>query len=314
MAPFTPFLTEAIYQNLKKYIRETTDEDTRSIHFISFPDVLEKRLRLDVERKFTRMQKVVDLARNLREKNSIGLKVDPPPLQPSPLIMQVPLRQLIVIHHDPLYLDDIKSVEQYILEELNIKDLVFSSDEEKYGVRYSLVADWPVLGKKLRHDIARVKKLLPSVTSDQVKEFMHNKEITLGNIRLAPEDLQVVRTLSPGHPGYQTHSDQDVFVILDTEIYPELESESLARQVINRIQRFRKKAGLLVTDDIQMQYLIVHDPVGLDDAISRHQPLITKILRRPLEKTPHMGPNPRQIAKEELALNGAVFMLRLLEL
>lgn len=200
MAPFTPFLTEAIYQNLKKYIRETTDEDTRSIHFISFPDVLEKRLRLDVERKFTRMQKVVDLARNLREKNSIGLKVDPPPLQPSPLIMQVPLRQLIVIHHDPLYLDDIKSVEQYILEELNIKDLVFSSDEEKYGVRYSLVADWPVLGKKLRHDIARVKKLLPSVTSDQVKEFMHNKEITLGNIRLAPEDLQVCFPLPPSPP------------------------------------------------------------------------------------------------------------------
>ncbi|KAG4302418.1 hypothetical protein PCK1_001254 [Pneumocystis canis] len=297
MAPFTPFLTETIYQNLRKYIPKTTDDDVRSIHFVSFPEILQERLQPDVERRFSRMQKVIDLARNLREKNSIGLKV--------------PLRQFIVIHHDEQYLEDIKSLEQYIIEELNIRNLILSSDEEKYGVCYSLVTDWSVLGKKLRQDVVKVKKSLSNVTSDQVKKFIEDKEIVIENIKLVEEDLQVVRTLHIEYTAdYQINSDQDVSVILETKIYPELKSESLVREVINRVQRFRKKAGLLVTNDVQMEYFITHDPIGLDDAIFQHQSLLTKILRRSLEKNPEImnETNSRQIAREEHNVRGATII------
>lgn len=302
MAPFTPFLTESIYQNLKKYISNTTKDDVRSIHFISFPEVIQERFQLDVERRFSRMQKVVDLARNLREKKMIGLKI--------------PLMQLIVIHHDEQYLDDVKSVEQYIKEELNVRDLVFSSDEDKYGIRYNLIADWPVLGKKLRKNINKIKKSLPNVTSDEVKKFMYDKEIIVDGIKLIEEDLQVVRVLDiENADDYQMNTDQDVFIILETKIYPELKNESLAREVINRVQRLRKKVGLQVMDDIQMEYTIINDPIGLEDAIFQHQNLLSKILRRPLEKKEIMNEvNPKQIVKEEQDVQGATFMLRLLKL
>ncbi|KAG4302480.1 hypothetical protein PCK1_001316 [Pneumocystis canis] len=104
------------------------------------------------------------------------------------------------------------------------------------------------------------------------------------------------------------------YIILETKIYPELKSESLVREVINRVQRFRKKAGLLVTDDVQMEYFITHDPIGLDDAILQHQTLLIKILRRPLEKNPQVmnETDLRQIAREEHDVKGAVMMLRLL--
>ncbi|KTW26416.1 isoleucine-tRNA ligase [Pneumocystis carinii B80] len=303
MAPFTPFLTEAIYQNLKKYIPKTTEDDVRSIHFVSFPDVIEERFQLDVERKFNRMQKVVDLARNLREKESVRLKV--------------PLKQLVVIHHDEQYLSDIKSVEQYIKEELNIRDLFLSPNEEEYGVRYSLVADWPVLGKRLRKDIVKVKDFLSNVTSEQAKEFMKNKEIIVDDIKLVEGDLQVIRTLDfKDTMYYQTNTDQDVFIILDTKIYPELKTEYLVREVINRVQRLRKKVGLQVIDDIRMEYVIIDDSIGLEDAISQHQILLTKILRRPLEKNQSIldETDPKQIVKEKQDVQGATFMLSLLRL
>ncbi|QSL66508.1 hypothetical protein MERGE_000888 [Pneumocystis wakefieldiae] len=289
MAPFTPFLTEAIYQNLKKYIPETTEQDVRSIHFISFPDVIEERFEFDVERKFNRMQKVVDLARKLREKKSIGLKV--------------PLKELVVIHHDEQYLNDIKSVEQYIKEELNIRNLLLSSNEEEYGVRYSLEADWSVLGKRLRKDIVKVRNFLSNVTFEQVKNFMQNKEIVIDDIKLVESDLQVIRTIDfKNEIDHETNTDQDVFIILDTKIYPELKTEYLAREVINRVQRLRKKVGLQIIDDIRMEYVMIHDSIGLEDAIFQHHMLLTKIL------------HPKQIIREEQDVQGATFILSLLRL
>ncbi|KAG5519569.1 hypothetical protein PMAC_001724 [Pneumocystis sp. 'macacae'] len=239
----------------------------------------------------------------------------PAPL-PLSLTIQVPLRQLVVVHRDPLYLDDIRSLEHYITEELNIKHLVLSSNEDEHGIHYSLAADWPVLGKRLRHNTAKIKSLLPSIPPDQVADFIHTKEILIDGIRLTDHDLQVVRSLRPGHaPDHQIHSDHDVFVILDTKIYPDLKTESLARQVVNRVQRLRKHAGLLATDDICMQYCVLDDHIGLQDAISCHSLLIARILRSPLEHTPAAAaPDPRLIAAQEHDLGGAVLLLRLLRL
>lgn len=73
---YTPFMTENIYQSLKKYIPEVPDAgDTRSVHFLMFPEVREEYFDVDIERKVKRMQAVIELARNIREKNSLSLKV-----------------------------------------------------------------------------------------------------------------------------------------------------------------------------------------------------------------------------------------------
>ncbi|RPB13621.1 hypothetical protein P167DRAFT_486046 [Morchella conica CCBAS932] len=310
LAPFTPFLTDNIYQRLRPYIPESLlPKDSRSVHFLSFPEVREELFDEDVERRFGRMQKVIELARVSRERKTVGLKT--------------PLKTLVVIHKDQQYLDDIKSLESYITSELNVRDLVLSSDEDKYGVQYKAVADWPVLGKKLKKDLPKVKQALTKLTSAEVKKFVEDKEIVVGGITLVAEDLNVVRELGESSSGHmETNTDNDVLTILDTELHKELESEGLAREILNRVQRLRKKAGLVATDDVKMEYRILKDPIGLEEVFVEHRDTLEKALRRPLDKATitHIEEiNPGEdidkiIMEEEQEVGEATFLLRLLKL
>ena len=130
-----------------------------------------------------------------------------------------------------------------------------SSDEAKYNVQYSVTADWPTLGKKLKKDAQKVKKALPNLTSEDVKAFVREKTITVDGIKLDAEDLIVKRGLaeSDENKNLETNTDDDVLIFLDAALYPELYEEGLAREIINRVQRLRKKAGLVPTDDVRME-------------------------------------------------------------
>ena len=304
LAPFTPFLTDNIYQRLLPHIPENLRaEDSRSVHFLPFPEVRQELFDAAVERRVARMQKVIELGRVSRERRTIGLKQ--------------PLKTLIVIHPDQQYLDDVKSLEKYITEELNVRDLVLSSDEAKYNVLYGVTADWPVLGKKLRKDMGRVKKALPEVTSEQVKGYVNDKFIMVDGIRLEEGDLVVRRAVKEddSSKNLEINTDNEVITILDAEIHPELAQEGLAREVINRVQRLRKKAGLVPTDDIKMEYKVLSDPdnVGLEQAFQSQQPTFEKSLRRPIDKR---GADAAEglIADEEFEMQQATFSLRLLKL
>lgn len=307
LAPFTPFLSDTIYLKLLSHIpKKLQADDPRSVHFLPFPEVRQELFNSEVERRVSRMQRVIDLARVSRERRSIGLKT--------------PLKTLVVIHHDPQYLDDVKSLENYITEELNIRDLVLSGDEATYNVQLSVTADWPVLGKKLRKNMARVKKALPDLTSEQVQEYLQNKEILVDGIRLEDGDLVVRRGLREDDTSknLEINSDSEVLIILDSEIYPELAQEGLAREIINRVQRLRKKAGLQATDDVKMEYQVLSDPegVGLAQALISHSSAFEKTLRRPLElvqedKDQNMS---AIIAEEEQEVQQAILLLRLLHI
>jgi len=73
---YTPFLTENIYQSLRAFIPEDPSAgDTRSVHFLLFPDVKEEYFDPTIERQVKRMQTVIELTRNIRERNNISLKV-----------------------------------------------------------------------------------------------------------------------------------------------------------------------------------------------------------------------------------------------
>ncbi|KAL1965029.1 hypothetical protein VTN77DRAFT_6089 [Rasamsonia byssochlamydoides] len=314
LAPFTPFITDTIYQRLLPHIPEALrGEDSRSVHFLPYPEVREELFDEVVERRVARMQKVIELARISRERRSIGLKT--------------PLKTLVVIHQDQQYLDDVQSLETYIQEELNIRDLVLSSDEAKYNVQYRVTADWPTLGKKLKKDAQKVKKALPSLTSDDVKQFVINKKMLVDGIELVEGDLVVKRGIKEddvSSKGMETNTDDDVLTILDANIYPELAHEGLAREIINRVQRLRKKAGLVPTDDIKMEYKVLSDPdnIGLSEVFVTQAKAIEKVLRRPLDKhvvTQVDGEIPSKeeeglIMEEEQEVQKATFLLRLLKL
>ena len=313
LAPFTPFITETIYQRLLPHIPKSLQgQDPRSVHFLPFPDVREELFDAEIERRVGRMQRVIELARVSRERRTIGLKT--------------PLKTLVVIHPDSQYLNDIQSLEGYIVEELNVRDLVLSSDEAKYNVQYSCSADWPVLGKKLKKDVQKVKKALPALSSEQVHQYVLQKSIFVDGIELTDGDLVVKRGLKEedSSKNLETNTDDDVLTILDAELYPDLADEGLAREIINRVQRLRKKAGLQPTDDVKMEYKVLSDPdnIGLAKAFTTQASAIEKALRRPIDHhvvTELDGVIPEKmeegiILQEEQEIQSAMFLLRLLKL
>lgn len=295
-------------------MKELGAEDDRSIHFLPFPEVREELFDEVVERQVKRMQAVIDLGRICRDRANKGLKT--------------PLKTLVIIHPDAEYLDDLRALEKnsYISEELNVRDIVFSSDEDAYNVQYSASADFSVLGKKLKKDAVKVKKALPNLTSQQIKDFIKNGEMLVDGIKVEKEDLTVKRGLAQdaNNKNQEFNTDNDVLILLDVASYPELEQEGLAREIIRRVQDLRKKANLVPTDDVGMEYRVLSDPdnVGLEACFENQGALFEKSLRRNVDKhviTEVEGKisekdNETVIVQEEQELQKATFLLRLVKL
>jgi isoleucyl-tRNA synthetase len=178
----------------------------------------------------------------------------------------------------------VRSLERYIQSELNVRDIVFSSDEDATGVRYKATADWGVLGRKLRKDLGKVKNALPDLSSDDVKAYARTGKVTVAGIPLVEGDLAVQRYIAlpaGAEQQFATHTDNDVVVRLDVLVHPELKGEWLARELVNRVQRLRKKAGLQATDDVRMFYALAPGVDGgeLVSAMSEHAESIERAVR-----------------------------------
>lgn len=306
MAPFVPFLSETIYQKIRHAIPESAFEalevkDNRSVHFLPYPEVREDLVDEPTRRAVDRMRKVIEFGRVIREKQAISTKT--------------PLRQLIVVHPDSDYLNDLARLKGFVLDELNLQDLVLTSDEKKYGVECRAQADWPVLGKKLKRDVMRVKKALPSVPSHEVENYLNTGKITVDGIELVQGDLQVFRAVDETklEKNFIAAGDNEVQVIMDTNIDDKLKSEGTAREFMNRVQRFRKKVGLQTIDDVQVEYSILKDQAeALVAALSANDQLVTKSLRIPARK--YTESTSEIIGEEEQQIGDIAFKLRLLRL
>ena len=262
-----------------------------------------------VERQVKRMQTVIELTRNIRERLNLSLKVGGSSVGDGTGLTfrsQTPLKELLVFHADTEWLSDCSSLQRYVQSELNVRDVVFTSDEAASGIRYRAVADWAVLGKKLRKDLAKVKAALPDVPSNDVKEYVKTGGIVVGGIELVRGDLQVQRyiELPAGHETqYATHSDNDVVVRLDIKAYPELTSEWLVREMINRVQKLRKKGGLQATDDVEVYYKFEGGLGGeIVMAMERHADVMQKTVRNiPADEKERKGGETLIAEEQEVA-------------
>ena len=268
LAPFIPFLSDNIFQRLAPHLPASVQSkfDCRSVHFLRFPTVREELFDPVVERRVSRMQKVIELGRLARERRAIGLKT--------------PLKTLVVLHQDQQFLDDVKTLEGYVTEELNIRDLVLTSEESKYGVEYAVQADVKNLGMKFKKDAAKIKAQLPKLSAEQIHAFLDTGTITVEGHELRAEDLRVQRGLkkSKESENLEVAVEGEVMVLLDSFAYPELAQEGLAREVLNRVQRLRKRAGLVPTDDVKLAYTVLPptSPEGADGALSGAEKDATK--------------------------------------
>lgn len=240
---FTPFTCETVYQALKPSSPQSKSpsEDVRSIHFLPFPEVRQEYFDLVVERQVQRLKAVIDLGRAIRDKRTLPVKQ--------------PLLELVVFHHDQEYLDDVKSLESYVTGELNVVNVVYTSEEQSVGIQYRATADWPTLGKKLRKDMAKVKAALPKMTSEECRQFVLTGKTSVAGVELIQGDLVVTRFVEKGETEtHESATDDNVIVLLDIRQHAELSSMALLRVLTSRVNKLRKESGLKATDKVDIFY------------------------------------------------------------
>jgi len=223
MAPFTPFLSEYFYQNLRKVLVET--DRLASVHYTRFPEPQKDAINRRIEEAISRMQSVIQLGRAARDRRTLPLKF--------------PLTRVTCVHRDPQFQEDLASLRNYILEELNVREMIISSDDS--SVVTVARAENQLLGKRLRKDLGKVSKAIENLSDEQIRSFQNSGSIVLEGYTLSTTDLQVIREFKGDLSKFEAAWDQEVLIVLSLEVDHTMREEGMAREIINRIQRLRKK-------------------------------------------------------------------------
>uniref|UniRef100_A0A8C9Z9W8 Isoleucine--tRNA ligase, cytoplasmic n=1 Tax=Sander lucioperca TaxID=283035 RepID=A0A8C9Z9W8_SANLU len=293
MAPFTPFITEMMYQNLRHLIDPASveEKDSSSIHYLMLPQVRERVIDKRIESAVSQMQSVIELGRVIRDRKTLPVKY--------------PLKEVVVIHQDPEALKDIQSLQKYILEELNVRKLTMSTDKDKYGIRLRAEPDHMVLGKRLKGAFKAITASIKELTSEQLEAFQ--KTGIVDGHELHEEDLRLMYTFdqsSDSAAQYEAHSDAQVLVLLDVTPDQSMMDEGVAREVINRIQKLRKKGHLVPSDEITVYYRCQPEGEYLGSVIQAHTDFILATTKAPLLPFP-VPKTASVIIEEKTQLKGS---------
>ena len=210
-APFTPFIAEEIYTNLKG------ESDPESVHLCDFPTANAAARDHDLERRMADVQSVVELGRRLRADNDLKVRQ--------------PLSAL------KLSGGDVKGLEALIEDELNVKRVEFIADETEL-CNVSFKANFKTLGRKCGPKMKAVASAIAAA-----------KEIPAEIEGIAIGDEDVLVTRSPKE-GLVVASEGAVVVGLETALTPELVAEGFAREFVSHVQSMRKEADFEVTQRI----------------------------------------------------------------
>jgi isoleucyl-tRNA synthetase len=192
---------------------------------------------------------------------------------------------------------------------MNVRELVITSEESSYGVKYKLIPDSKTLGMKFKKDASKIRAALANVGADAIKEFVNTGKIDIAGFTLSNDELQVVRTFDSSNSDYHAHFTNEVLVILDTALDEGLLQEGLAREFINRVQRLRKKAGLQPIDDIAYYCTLTEDKdEKLSKMLVEQKDLLTKYLKQDILQS-SFSKNKDFVIEEEQEINGSKFLL-----
>ena len=244
-APFVPFITEEIYQNLVVNLDPKAKE---SVHLCLWPEVNEKAIDKNLEAEMDLAYKIVKLGRSAR--NGANIK------------NRQPLSKMLVSTDSlPVYYGDI------IIDELNIKAVEFGADLSTH-VNFEIKPNLPVLGRAYGKMIPQIRKEIGARNQMELAQTIQNGGVVTINvdgteIELNKENLLVTMQ---GLEGYAFAGEGSIGVVLDTHISDELREEGHVREMISKIQNMRKESGFQVADKIK---LYVSDNEMLMDVIKK---------------------------------------------
>lgn len=250
MAPFTPFITELLYKDLRNLLPGTKSEHVESVHFLSIPEVNEKQIDISIERKVGNMQRVIELGRVIRDRRTLPLKY--------------PLAKVVVISSDELVCGDVEELSDYIKLELNVMDIETTGDKDKFGVKVKAIPDLKLLGARLRGNSKGVIEAIKKMSGLDLEDYRKDPENYLvsgttledGELKLVYSFGEDDATEDKDKNEYEAHSDGTIVVLLHVKPDQTMLDQGLAREFINRVQKLRKKANLVPTDPVDVEYFI----------------------------------------------------------
>ncbi|XP_066248278.1 isoleucine--tRNA ligase, cytoplasmic [Euwallacea similis] len=235
MAPFAPFISETMYQYMKALSKDSQD----SIHYLMFPTPNAALIDLNIERAVARMQGVIELGRVVRDRKTIPIKY--------------PLPEIIVVHQDNQYIEDVVSLKEYILTELNVRKISTTTDKSKFGITLRAEPDHKVLGLRLKQEFKAVTQGIKALTDSEINDTVKKGYRDICGQRIDIAELRLIfKSESLNTEQYEVNSDNDVLILMDITPDSSMQDEGTAREIINRIQKLRKKAHLVPTDEISV--------------------------------------------------------------
>ncbi|NGX60262.1 MAG: hypothetical protein KR126chlam3_01432, partial [Chlamydiae bacterium] len=231
-APFIPFLTEAIYLQLRR------DIDPVSVHLCDYP-LPEPALRdASLEKEMKATQIVVSNAHALRKEHKLKVRQ--------------PLKAAHVITADEELLTALKRQEKLIAEELNVHNVAFSNKEEEF-VTLICKPNFRVLGKKVGPKMPIAQEVIKKFDQKQLAILLKGESLEIDlegeSFTLTPEDVSVQREV---REGLVARSEEGITVVLDTELNEELLLEGIARELINKVNTMRRDDGFHVADRVEI--------------------------------------------------------------
>ncbi|GAB4168198.1 MAG: isoleucine--tRNA ligase [Calditrichia bacterium] len=237
IAPFAPFISEYLYQNLK------FESMAESVHLTDYPQLTDdmQRLRdIELENKMRISQQIVSLVRALRNQKQIKTRQ--------------PLSKAIVASTRSEVEEAIHHMADIIKEEVNVKEIELVKDSAGF-VTKKAKPDFKKLGPRYGKLMGKIAAVIKNFDDETIASLEAQKEtwvnIEGNDIHITLDDVEIL--IEPAEH-YEVVSENNLIIGLDTEITESLKNEGLAREFINRIQNLRKEAGFEVTDHISIGY------------------------------------------------------------
>ena len=255
MAPFMPFVAEAVYQNL---VRGMSSEALPSVHMCEWPRADATRMNTPLIAEFDVVRKVVSLARQARNTSKVRTRQ--------------PLARVLVRLPDKEAVAALNKHANYVLSEVNAKKIELLAPDAQL-VKYRLKPNLPRIGKRFGKLIPAIRSALADCDGAAVARAVAAGErfqVTVNGEAIEFEPLDVLVETESAE-GYSSAEESGYLVALDTTLTPALELEGLSREVVRTVQESRKQAGLDVSDRIDLR---IDGSERVAQAIARHRDYI----------------------------------------
>lgn len=183
MSPITPFLSEHIYQNLKNGLDQASPLYAQSIHFTQMPQFIPELINEKIEETVKRMQNAIETGRLIRDTNKISMKY--------------PLARVVLVDADLSALEDYKTLQKYIMEELNCLEIDFKSNEDDYVV-YTAEGENRAMGQAFGKKFDKaMKEKITKLSSDEIRTYLKEGKVEVNGLAVVTGMLTVSKQFKP---------------------------------------------------------------------------------------------------------------------